>query len=330
MTIHNLGYQGIFWHLDMPLVGVGWEFFTPRHMEFHGKVNFIKSGIVFSDEVNTVSPGYCKEVLTSEFGFGLEGVLVEKADRFSGILNGVDYNIWNPARDSFIAGTYTHEDLSGKAACKEDLQKVAQLPIRKDVPLIAMLSRLTSQKGIDLLEALMPSLMARDVQLVLLGDGEMRYQRIFRAFGEEYPDKTGIFLRYDYALAHRIFAGADMLLVPSRYEPCGLNQLYALKYGTPPIVRATGGLGDTVESFDSKSDTGTGFKFTEAEPDQLGAAIDEALRVYVNEPDQWKRLMKRGMVQDFSWQRSAQEYARLYAQAVEIRQETLRQTLSFA
>lgn len=330
MTIHNLGYQGIFWHLDMPLVGVGWEFFTPRHMEFHGKVNFIKSGIVFSDLVNTVSPGYCGEVLTPEFGFGLEGVLVEKQDRFSGILNGVDYSIWNPARDSFIARTYTHEDLSGKAACKEDLQKIAHLPVRQDVPLIAMVSRLTSQKGIDLLEAILPSLVKRDVQLVLLGDGEMRYQRIFRQFGEEYPDKTGIFLRYDYALAHRIFAGADMILVPSRYEPCGLNQLYALKYGTPPVVRATGGLGDTVEPLNCELDTGTGFKFKEATPELLEATVDEALRTYVNEPECWKRLMVRGMVQDFSWQRSALQYAQLYKRAIEIRHDSLKQILAFS
>ncbi len=321
MTIHNLGYQGIFWHLDMPLVGVGWEFFTPRHMEFHGKVNFIKSGIVFSDQVNTVSPGYCKEVLTPEFGFGLEGVLLEKQDRFSGILNGVDYTIWNAACDPFIAKTYSQEDLSGKAACKEDLQKLAQLPIRPDVPVIAMVSRLSSQKGIDLLEEALPSLMKRDIQLVLLGDGEMRYQRTFRKFGEDYPDKTGIFLGYDYALAHRIFAGADMVLVPSRYEPCGLNQLYALKYGTAPIVRATGGLGDTVEPLDCERDTGTGFKFVDADPAALEAAIAEAVRIYIHEPEAWKRLIVRGMAQDFSWQRSAMEYLRLYAQALAIRKD---------
>jgi starch synthase len=330
MTIHNLGYQGIFWHLDMPLVGVGWEFFTPKHMEFHGKVNFIKSGIVFSDEVNTVSPGYCKEVLTPEFGFGLEGVLLEKMDRFSGILNGVDYTIWNPASDPFIAQTYSPEDPSGKQACKEDLQRIAQLPVRPEVPVIAMVSRLSSQKGIDLLEAAVPALMKHDIQLVLLGDGEIRYQRTFREFSEDYPDKTGIFLRYDYALAHRIFAGADMVLVPSRYEPCGLNQLYALKYGTAPIVRATGGLGDTVESFDPERDAGTGFKFDHADPGLLEAAIEEAVRTYVNDPDTWRRLMVRGMVQDFSWQRSAMEYARLYAQAVEIRKDAFAQVRSFA
>ena len=189
-----------------------------------------------------------------------------------------------------------------------------------------MVSRLSSQKGIDLLEAVVPSLMTRDIQLVLLGDGEMRYQRTFREFGEDYPDKTGIFLRYDYGLAHRIFAGSDMLLVPSRYEPCGLNQLYALKYGTAPIVRATGGLGDTVESLDSERDTGTGFKFEEADPTLLETAIDEAIRVYMKEPDRWKRLMVRGMAQDFSWQRSASQYVQLYETALALREDLFQQT----
>jgi starch synthase len=315
-TIHNLGYQGIFWHLDMPLVGVGWEFFTPKHMEFHGKVNFLKSGIVFSDEVNTVSPGYCREVLTSEFGFGLEGVLDEKQERFSGILNGVDYGIWNPATDPFIAADYSADDLAGKARCKADLQEISGLPLRPEVPVIAMVSRLSSQKGIDLLADAMPALMEMDVQMVLLGDGEAKHQRVFRGLGEEYPDKTGIYLGYDYALAHKIFAGADMVLVPSRYEPCGLNQLYALKYGTVPIVRRTGGLQDTVEPFDRGRNTGTGFVFSEADPALLESTIGDAAQLYSEEPQTWRRLMIRGMAQDFSWKRSALEYHRMYQRVI--------------
>jgi starch synthase len=207
MTIHNLGYQGIFWHLDMPLVGVGWEFFTPKHMEFHGKLNFLKSGIVFADEVNTVSPGYRDEILTPEFGFGLEGILQEKGTHLTGILNGVDYKTWNPETDPLIAANFTSEDFTGKALCKTDLQRISHLPIRHDVPVIGMVSRLSDQKGIDILEGAIPSLMEHDLQLVVLGTGDARYQASFRELAERYPDKIGVFLNYDYGLAHKIFAG---------------------------------------------------------------------------------------------------------------------------
>jgi starch synthase len=319
MTIHNLGYQGIFWHLDMPLVGVGWEFFTPRHMEFHGKLNFLKSGIVFADKINTVSPGYRNEILTSEFGFGLEGLLKEKGDDLCGILNGVDYEIWNPANGSYIVAAYSPEDLSGKAACKADLQQRSGLPVRPDVPLVGMVSRLSTQKGIDLLEEVVPSLVEKDIQLVLLGTGDSKYERSFRDMGVSYPGKAGIFLSYDYKLAHQIFAGSDMLMVPSRYEPCGLNQLYALKYGTVPIVRCTGGLADTVEEFDAKNDTGTGFKFSEPSGTALLETVLKAEDLYRREPGAWKRLMVRGMNKDYSWKRSAQEYLRLYEEGLALR-----------
>lgn len=323
MTIHNLGYQGIFWHLDMPLVGVGWEFFTPKHMEFHGKLNFLKSGIVFADKINTVSPGYRNEILTSEFGFGLEGILKEKGDDLCGILNGVDYQIWNPADGAYIAAPYSPEDLSGKTRCKEDLQRRAGLPVRPDVPLIGMVSRLSTQKGIDLLEEAVPGLMEAGFQLVLLGTGDMQYERSFRAIGTGHPGKAGIFLSYDYELAHQIFAGSDMLMVPSRYEPCGLNQLYALKYGTVPIVRCTGGLADTVEEFDAGKDSGTGFKFTEPSGTALLETVRKAVEVYRDEPEAWKRLMIRGMNKDFSWKRSAQEYLRIYESCLARRRDAI-------
>jgi len=316
MTIHNLGYQGIFWHLDMPLVGVGWEFFTPRHMEFHGKLNFLKSGIVFADEVNTVSPGYRNEILTPEFGFGLEGVLLEKGPQLSGILNGVDYHVWNSETDPLIASTYSAVDLIGKSDCKADIQRIAGLPLRPDTALIGMVSRLSSQKGVDILAEEFPSLVERDVQVVLLGTGEARYQAVFKELKNEYPDQTGVFLSYDYELAHKIFAGSDMILVPSRYEPCGLNQLYALKYGTVPIVRATGGLTDTVEEFDAGEDSGTGFRFTDPERSALETAIFKALDLFSESPEAWTRLMVRGMKKDFSWKRSAEAYIRLYEKAV--------------
>ena len=326
MTIHNLGYQGIFWHLDMPLVGVGWEFFTPQHMEFHGRLNLLKSGIIFADEVSTVSPGYRDEILSSEFGFGLEGVLNEKRDHLAGILNGVDYNIWNPATDSFLAANYGPEDLSNKAVCKADLQKIAGLPLLEDIPVITMVSRLSNQKGIDLLQGAIKSLMEHDLQLVLLGTGESRYQKSFTEIAYKFPDKVATFLRYDYALAHKIFAGGDMLLAPSRYEPCGINQLYALKYGSVPIVRATGGLKDTVEQFDPQRDSGTGFKFHRPEAFALEATLLKAVKVYKEEPDSWRKLMIRCMTKDFSWKRSAVEYAKLYEKAIQNRKDFLKQS----
>ncbi|MBM3301923.1 MAG: glycogen synthase, partial [Deltaproteobacteria bacterium] len=325
MTIHNLGHQGIFWHLDMPLVGVGWEFFTPKFMEFYGRLNFLKSGIVFSEEVNTVSPGYCNEILTREFGFGLEGVLQEKGSHLRGILNGVDYKIWNPERDPMIVAQYSARDLSPKALCKAEVQRIANLPLRPNVPLVAMVTRLSNQKGIDIVERALDSILQHDLQFVLLGTGDSHFQDSFRRYGESAPDKTGIFISYDNELAHKIYAGADMVLVPSRYEPCGLNQLYGLKYGSVPIVRATGGLVDTVEEFDPEHDSGTGFRFVEPEPSALEKTILRAVAVYREQPDAWKRLMVRGMLKDFSWKRSAEKYLELYDKAIELRREIVRQ-----
>lgn len=316
LTIHNLGYQGIFWHFDMPLVGVGWELFTPKYMEFYGKLNFLKSGIVFADEVNTVSPGYRNEIITPEFGFGLEGVLQEKGPHLSGILNGVDYKTWNPTLDPYIAARYSPEDLSSKAVCKEDLQRVAGLPVRPDVPLMGMVTRLSSQKGVDLAEWVLRSQLKGDVQFVLLGSGDARFEKAFRAFKEEFPDKAGIFISFDIELSHKVFAGSDILLVPSRYEPCGLNQLYALKYGSVPVVTDTGGLRDTVDDYDSTNDSGTGFKSALAEPAALERAVIRALDLYTNEREAWTRLMIRGMKKDFSWKRSAQAYLKLYEIAI--------------
>jgi len=324
MTIHNLGYQGIFWHLDMPLVGVGWEFFTPKHMEFHGKLNFLKSGIVFADEVNTVSPGYRNEILTSEFGFGLEGILREKGDCLVGILNGVDYSIWDPETDPFVAAAYSSNNLNGKNLCKAELQRLAHLPLDPNQPLIAMVSRLSSQKGVDIVAEAFDVFIRNDCQMVILGTGDARYQNVFMELEKKYSNRIGAFLRYDYALAHKIFAGADILLVPSRYEPCGLNQLYALKYGAVPIVTATGGLTDTVDEFDINSDVGTGFKFFPPGPLELEKAILKAVRVYRDQPDAWKRLIIRGMQKNFSWNRSAKEYLVLYEKSIADRQAYLK------
>ncbi len=316
MTIHNLGYQGIFWHLDMPLVGVGWEFFTPKHMEFHGKLNFLKSGLVFADLINTVSPGYRNEILTSEFGFGLEGILQEKKDRLSGILNGVDYSLWNPQTDLYAAQSYSAEDLTGKSVCKDELQRLAGLQLNPHKPLIAVVSRLSSQKGVDIVAEAFDSIVGNDIQLIVLGTGELQYHHIFNDLVVKYPGKVSAFLKYDYSMAHKIFAGSDMILIPSRYEPCGLNQLYALKYGAVPIVTATGGLTDTVDEFDVDPETGTGFKFFPPNAIALERAVLKAIRVYRDQPEVWKRLMIRGMNKDYSWNRSAREYLALYERAV--------------
>lgn len=321
LTIHNLGYQGIFGSRDMRVVGLDWQFFNPDQMEFYGKLNFLKSGIVFSDEVTTVSPGYREEILTPEFGFGLEGVLQEKGPHLTGILNGVDYSIWNPATDSMIAAKFSPEDLSGKAECKAAMQRLAGLAVRPEAPMIAMVSRLSSQKGIDLVDDLAHMIKDQDVQFVLLGTGEPRYQESFESLAREMPEKVIAYLTYDLELAHKIFAASDILLVPSRYEPCGLSQLYGLKYGAIPVVRATGGLNDTVEEFSQQRDEGTGFKFFLPEPTALEQSLRRALKLYWENPDGWKRLMVRAMTRDFSWTRSANEYKRLYERAMANRLE---------
>ncbi|MEW6352406.1 MAG: glycogen synthase GlgA [Thermodesulfobacteriota bacterium] len=324
MTIHNLGYQGRFWYLDMPLVGVGWELFTPAYLEFYGDINMLKGGIVFADQVNTVSPGYRDEILTPEFGRGLEGVLAVKGDNLSGIVNGVDYEVWNPATDPRIAAPFDADDLSGKAKCKAELQRIAGFPLRDDLPLIGMVSRLDVQKGIDLVEWALPSFLDESSQFVVLGTGEARYQDSLGHVLERFPEKGRAFFTYDDELAHKILAGSDMLLVPSRYEPCGLAQLYAMRYGTIPVVRATGGLRDTVDECVPDEDRGTGFKFEEADPVVLDETVRRAIFLFRNDLAAWKRLMIRAMRADFSWNRSAVEYVKLYEKAIESRKQALR------
>ncbi|MGC8604417.1 MAG: glycogen synthase, partial [Desulfomonilaceae bacterium] len=250
--------------------------------------------------------------------------LLEKGDHLVGILNGVDYSVWNPETDAFLVSTYSYDNLKGKAECKADLQKIAHLQTNPDQPLIAMVSRLSSQKGVDIVAEVFESLIHDGCQIVMLGTGEAKYQTIFTELEKKYSNRIGTFLKYDYALAHKIFAGADILLVPSRYEPCGLNQLYALKYGTVPVVTATGGLTDTVDEFDAELESGTGFKFYPPIPLELGKAVSKAIRVYREQPDVWKRLMTRGMKKDFSWNRSAKEYLALYERSVENRRNYIK------
>jgi len=311
MTIHNLGYQGLFWHFDWPLLNIDWRYFTLDGLEFYGKINYLKGGIVCADAITTVSPTYAREIQTPEFGNGLDGVLVARQQVLSGILNGVDYDEWSPEHDREIAAPYTAEERSGKAACKADLQTTMQLPVDPQVPVIGIVSRLTDQKGLDLIAAIAPQLLRKNVQLVVLGSGETRYEHLVQQLAHDYPKRLAARVAFDNTLAHKIEAGSDMFLMPSRYEPCGLNQIYSLRYGTIPIVRATGGLEDSILAFDPRRRTGTGFKFVAYTPAALLACIEQALRTY-RQPAAWDTLVGNAMAADFSWDRSAEAYAQLY------------------
>jgi starch synthase len=314
-TIHNIGYQGLFWHYDLHLTNLGWEFFTPQALEFYGKLNFLKGGIVFSDAVTTVSRRYMEEIQTPEFGAGLDGVLRDRAGDLYGILNGVDYEEWSPQKDSFIKKRYGPEDLQGKRACKAELQREYDLTVTEDIPLIGAISRLDEQKGFDLIAVLMEDLMKLGLQFVLLGTGKEKYHLLFENLHRKHPKQVGIKIAFDNALAHKIEAGADMFLMPSRYEPCGLNQIYSLKYGTVPIVRATGGLDDTIKDFNPMNEDGNGFKFKDYSAHSLLEAIQRALQVY-RERTVWEKLMIRGMSADYSWNQSARAYLKVYQDTI--------------
>ncbi len=314
-TIHNIGYQGLFWHYDLHLTNLGWEVFNPQGLEFFGKLHFLKGGIVFSDAVTTVSRKYMEEIQTPELGAGLDGVLRDRKGDLYGILNGVDYEEWSPDKDPHIKQKYGPRDWKGKKACKEDLQREFYLAVNPDTPLLGVISRLTDQKGFDLLAEIMDDLMGLGAQFVLLGTGEEKYNLLFQKIGQKYPRQTGIRITFDNALAHKIEAGADIFLMPSRYEPCGLNQIYSLKYGTVPIVRATGGLDDTIQDYDPLSGEGNGFKFKDYRASELLCTIKLALEAY-RDNALWEKLMIRGMAMDFSWEQSARPYVKVYEDAL--------------
>lgn len=305
LTIHNLGYQGLFSYQVMPLTGLGWEHFTFDKLEFYGKANFLKGGIMSADAINTVSKKYKEEILTPEYSCGLDGALKFREKDLYGIINGIDCKDWNPEKDPLIPARYNSKSLVNKAICKASLQKYFKLPQMPRVPLIGMISRLTSQKGFDLLEATLPRLMDNDLQIVILGTGEKRYHEMLLKCAKEYPTKIGVRIAFDNTLAHLIEAGSDFFLMPSKYEPCGLNQMISLRYGTIPIVRATGGLDDTIIDGDN------GFKFAAYEPSGLIDAITRALEVYQN-PERFASLVANAFKYDFSWGRSADEYVELY------------------
>jgi len=312
-TVHNMGYHGSFPRETMKKIGLPEELFAIDAMEFYGRVNFLKGALTFADYLTTVSPKYAQEIQTPEYGHGLEGVVRNRAARLSGILNGVDYAAWSPEKDKAIASRYSAKDLSGKLACKKDLLDVFGLPPEAvNHPVIGIVSRFVSQKGFDLIEQIARELLNGDLAIVALGAGEAKHERVFRDLQGAYPRKISVKVAYDNVLAHKIEAGADIFLMPSRYEPCGLNQIYSLKYGTVPVVRATGGLDDTVEEFDPETSRGTGFKFQAYDGESLLAALQKALAVFNNELAVWRRIQANGMAKDFSWRVSAIEYARLY------------------
>jgi starch synthase len=312
-TIHNLGFQGVFPPTAWPLLNLDSSYFTPQFLEYYGNINFLKGGLLFADKITTVSPSYAQEIMTTDQGFGLEGVLRERAADLVGILNGVDYQQWNPWTDRYLSHHYGENSLTVKRDCKRELQRAVGLPEKSDTPLIAMISRLTLQKGFDLIEEIFDSLLERDVQVALLGNGEPRFERLFQAAAERYRGRVTVEIGFNEPLAHQIEAGADLFLMPSRYEPCGLNQMFSLKYGTIPVVRAVGGLKDTVQDYDAENQTGTGFVFQPYNGKALLAAIDRGLAVYRDE-QAWTGLRRRAMAMDYSWERSAKVYANLYQQ----------------
>jgi starch synthase len=304
-TVHNLGYQGLFPRSALTEIALDGSVYRPDGMEFFGRISYIKGGISFADALNTVSPTYAREIQTPEFGFGLDGALRARSDALCGILNGVDYNEWNPETDRLIPARYSADDLSGKRLCKEELLREFGLPAEAmDRPLLGIVSRFTRQKGTDILTEVAAHIVAEDVYLVALGTGDPEYEALFRRLAAEHPGRIAVRVGFDNGLAHRIEAGADMFLMPSRYEPCGLNQIYSLRYGTVPVVRATGGLDDTIEE-------GTGFKFAEYSGEALLGGVRTATRAFADQ-EGWRQIMRRGMAKDFSWNASAAAYSALY------------------
>jgi starch synthase len=313
-TVHNLGYQGTFSPKDMRLTGLGWDVFTPEGIEFWGKINFLKAGLAYSDIITTVSRTYSREIQTPEYGCGLEGVLAKRAGDLYGIVNGIDYKEWDPARDHAIPKTFNASKPERKAECKKALQALVGLPAG-DEPLVGMVTRLADQKGLDILTDALPKIMSLRLQLVILGTGDEKYHKILTAAARSYPDRMRVLLQYDDKLAKNIYAGCELFLMPSRYEPCGLGQMIAFRYGAVPVVRKTGGLTDTVADYNPKTGRGTGFVFEKYSAPALVACLRRALQVY-GDKERWTRLMQNGMKQDFSWERSAKEYVKVYRKAV--------------
>ncbi|MFX0113208.1 MAG: glycogen synthase GlgA [Candidatus Hodarchaeota archaeon] len=320
LTIHNIAYQGIFPQETLTIAELGMHAFTMERLEFYGKINFLKAGIIYSDMVSTVSPTHAEEIQSAKFGFDLEGVIRERKDKLVGILHGVDQKIWNPERDHHIAANYSSMDLSGKSECKRQLQEICGFATRPDTPVFGMVSRLASQKGIDLLIDALPTLMSYGAQLVVLGTGHQTYHRKLLELEQQFGQSFRTFLKFDEKLAHQIQAGADIFLIPSKYEPGGLTQIISLRYGTIPVVRNTGGLADTVEDYSFNLQTGNGFLFDFYSPEALIRAIDRAAHLFKCNPEAWEKLVKRGMETTFSWREAAENWENVYKMTLAARE----------
>lgn len=315
-TVHNLAYQGLFWRFDMHLTCLPWDYFTPDGIEFYGDLNLLKAGLLYSDAINTVSPAYCREILSETHGCGLDGVLRATRSKLHGILNGADYETWSPDKNPFIPQSYSLGDPSGKNLCKQEVLKSLKLDVEADRPLITMIAPLYTRKGADLLEQSLESMITKGCQVVLQGEGDKNYQKAFIQLAETYGHSFAFLNNFDQDLSHKLIAGSDLLLKPSRYEPCGLIQLYALKFGTIPIAHRTGGLDDTIiDESDSHRGPATGFKFDHYTPESLLSSLDRALDAF-NDPVKWSALVKSAMKQDYSWDKAAAEYINLYRQIV--------------
>lgn len=316
LTIHNMQYQGSFDKKTMDILGVGWEQFTYQGLEKDDRVNLLKGGIYNATMLTTVSRGYAAEIQTAEYGWELEGALRERSADLYGILNGVDYTEWSPESDPYIAANFSVKDISGKALCKNELQKELGLPQRSDIPLVGVIGRMVKQKGIDALAAAMPRILGLELQLVMLGEGEPWAHFYFGGLAAENSGKMRAIIGYDNGLSHRIEAAADLFLMPSAFEPCGLNQLYSMRYGTLPIVRATGGLDDSVDNFDEKTGSGTGFKFEALTPGALFDTVGWALHTWYNRRELFDGLRANAMAKRFTWEDAAISYEEVYRVAI--------------
>jgi starch synthase len=311
-TIHNLAYQGLFPKEEYPKIGLDWVLFNMNCFEFYDKVNLMKAGIVYADAISTVSKAYSEEILTREFGCGLEGVLKNRESVLYGILNGIDYNLWSPEKDPKIYKNYSSDSLQDKYYNKECFQKEMGIKVDRSIPMFGMITRLADQKGADFVADIIDKLLNMKAQFVLLGTGDNKYHVIFEKVAKKYPSSASISLKFDAVLAQKIYASSDLFLMPSRYEPCGLSQLISFKYGTIPIVRQTGGLKDTVEEFNPRTGKGTGFTFVEPKSEDFFAAVKKSLTIYKDKP-LWMSLVKYVMSLDYSWEASAKEYIKVYS-----------------
>jgi len=319
LTIHNLGYQGLFLSSDMNLTGLGWELFNPEGIEFYGKVNFLKAGIISADVLTTVSTTYSKEILNKEFGFGLDGLLRKREKDLYGVMNGIDYEEWDPSRDTFIPEQYSYKDISGKALCKKKLIRTLLEPLGKPdterIPIIGMVGRLSEQKGLDLVLHSIDEILSLGVKFVILGKGDETFHTGFSEVAKRHKRKVSVTIGFEESLAHLIYAGSDFFLMPSKYEPCGLGQLIAMRYGSIPVARKTGGLADAIEDYNSLKSKGMGFLFSDYTPSAMLDAIKRALCVYTDR-DKMQKMMITAMKTDFSWTGSAKRYIELYRYAI--------------